>query len=370
MSGTTVQKSVRSNPKNVARQSMMTVQTDMMMQGTYVSNGGMHEQEAANNDFESIDKLDQLGINRGDIKKAKDAGFYTCQSLVMNTKKTLCAIRGLSEGKIEKMLEGARKMVKTAGWMSATDAEVLRQRDVIKISVGADTVNQILGGGIETKAITEIFGEFRTGKTQLCHTLCVTSQLPIELGGGAGKVAFIDCEGTFRPERIRPIAERFGLDSDAVLNNIVMARAYTYEHQFELLIAIAAKMVEEPFRLLIMDSITTNLRVDFSGRGELAERQQRLAQLLNRLKKVGEEFNVAVVITNQVISDPSGGAMFVADPKKPVGGHVLAHASTVRLSLRKGKAEQRVVKIIDSPNMCEGEASFAICPEGVIDYKD
>ncbi|KAL6772111.1 DMC1 [Auxenochlorella protothecoides x Auxenochlorella symbiontica] len=129
-------------------------------------------------------------------------------------------------------------------------------------------------------------------------------------------------------------------------------------------------MAEEPFKLLIMDSIAANMRVDYSGRGELAERQQKLGLLMNRMRKLADEFNIAILITNQVISDPSGGAMFVVDPKKPVGGHVMAHASTIRLSVRKGKAEQRLMKVVDAPNLAEAEASYAISGQGIIDYKD
>ncbi|KAK3425486.1 hypothetical protein EUGRSUZ_F02361, partial [Eucalyptus grandis] len=139
-----------------------------------------------------------------------------------------------------------------------------------------------------------------------------------------------------RPDRIIPIAERFGMDPGAVLDNIIYARAYTYEHQYNLLLGLAAKMSEEPFRLLIVDSVIALFRVDFTGRGELAERQQKLAQMLSRIIKIAEEFNVAVYMTNQVIADPSGG-VFISDPKKPAGGHVLAHAATIRLMFRKGK---------------------------------
>uniref|UniRef100_A0A0D9XWU5 RecA family profile 1 domain-containing protein n=1 Tax=Leersia perrieri TaxID=77586 RepID=A0A0D9XWU5_9ORYZ len=216
---------------------------------------------------------------------------------------------------------------------------LIKRKSVVRITTGSQALDELLGGGIETLCITEAFGEFRSGKTQLAHTLCVSTQLPIHMHGGNGKVAYIDTEGTFRPERIVPIAERFGMDANAVLDNIIYARAYTYEHQYNLLLGLAAKMAEEPFRLLIVDSVIALFRVDFSGRGELAERQQKLAQMLSRLTKIAEEFNVAVYITNQVIADPGGG-MFITDPKKPAGGHVLAHAATIRLMLRKGKGEQ------------------------------
>ncbi|CAO2832076.1 unnamed protein product [Amaranthus hypochondriacus] len=317
--------------------------------------------------FEAIDKLISHGINAGDVKKLQDAGIYTCNGLMMHTKKSLTGIKGLSEAKVDKICEAAEKIV-NFGYMTGSDA-LLRRNAVIRITTGSQALDELLGGGIETSSITETFGEFRSGKTQLAHTLCVTTQLPTSMKGGNGKVAYIDTEGTFRPDRIVPIAEKFGMDAAAVLDNIIYARAYTYEHQHNLLLGLAAKMAEEPFRLLIVDSVIALFRVDFSGRGELAERQQKLAQMLSRLIKIAEEFNVAVYLTNQVISDPAGG-VFVTDPKKPAGGHVLAHASTIRLMFRKGKGEQRICKVFDAPNLPEAEAVFQITPGGIADAKD
>lgn len=163
-----------------------------------------------------------------------------------------------------------------------------------------------------------ITGEFRCGKTQLSHTLCVTAQLPHDMGGGNGRVAFIDTENTFRPERIVEICTRFDLNPDDVLDNIVVARAYTSEHQLELLDHVAARMAADRFALLIVDSATALFRVDFTGRGELATRQQRLNQFMSALAKIAEQFNVAVWITNQVMSTPD--AMAFAADKKPIGG--------------------------------------------------
>ncbi|KAJ1697108.1 hypothetical protein LUZ63_005620 [Rhynchospora breviuscula] len=303
--------------------------------------------------FESIDKLISQGINAGDVKKLQDAGIYTCNGLMMHTKKSLTGIKGLSEAKVDKICEAADKIV-SMGYVTGSDL-LQKRKQIVKITTGSQALDELLGGGIETAALTEAFGEFRSGKTQLAHTLCVSTQLPISMHGGNGKVAYIDTEGTFRPDRIVPIAERFGMDAGAVLDNIIYARAYTYEHQYNLLLGLAAKMAEEPFRLLILDSVIALFRVDFTGRGELAERQQKLAQMLSRITKIAEEFNVAVYMTNQVIADPGGG-VFITDPKKPAGGHVLAHASTVRMMLRKGKGEQRVAKIIDAPNLAEAEA--------------
>eukprot|EP00850_Spirogloea_muscicola_P010868 SM000065S20217 [mRNA] locus=s65:329172:331881:- [translate_table: standard] len=337
--------------------------------------GLKHESDEEEDCFEPIDKLTAHGINAGDVKKLQEAGIFTCNGLMMRTKKALCNIKGLSEAKVDKILEASEKLVVSSslpyisiGPQICFNGPVQRKA-VVKITTGSSAFDELLGGGIETMSITEAFGEFRTGKTQIAHTLCVSTQLPLSMNGGNGKVAYVDTEGTFRPERIVPIAERFGLDASAVLDNIVYARAYTHEHQFNLLLGLAAKMSEEPFKLLVVDSITALFRVDFSGRGELAERQQKLAQMLSRLIKIAEEFNVAVFITNQVIADPGGGT-FVADPKKPAGGHVLAHASTVRLMLRKGKGEQRICKVYDAPSLPEAECTYQITNGGITDAKD
>ena len=213
-----------------------------------------------------------------------------------------------------------------------------------------------------------IAGEFRCGKTQISHTLCVTAQLSIEDGGGDGRVAFIDTENTFRPERIAEICERFELDADEVLDNIIVARAYTSEMQIGLLRSVAMQMAVTRFSLLVVDSATSLFRVDFSGRGELSERQQKLNRFMSGLMKIAETYNVAVFLTNQVMAVPD--SMSFGPDKKPIGGHVMAHASTTRLALRKGRGEQRICKVMDSPLMPEAEATFAIGPGGVIDATD
>ena len=136
---------------------------------------------------------------------------------------------------------------------------------------------------MESGSITELFGEFRTGKTQLCHTLCVTCQMPISEGGGGGMAMYIDTEGTFKPERIIQIAQRFGLDEKKVLDNIAYARAYNTDQQTTLLIQAAALMCENRFALLIVDSATHLYRTDYSGRGELSIRQMHLAKFLRTL---------------------------------------------------------------------------------------
>ncbi|XP_064608108.1 meiotic recombination protein DMC1/LIM15 homolog [Liolophura sinensis] len=320
--------------------------------------------------FQDIDMLQNHGINVADIKKLKQAGICTVKGVQMTTRKKMCNIKGISEAKMEKIKEAATKLC-DPGFLTALEYADKRKQ-VFKVSTGSVELDKLLGGGMESMSITEAFGEFRTGKTQLSHTLCVTAQLPGANGYTGGKVIFIDTENTFRPDRLRDIADRFNLDQSAVLDNVLYARAYTSEHQYEILDFVAAKFHEEAgvFKLLIIDSIMALFRVDYSGRGELADRQQKLAQLLSRLQKVSEEYNVAVFVTNQMTADPGATMSFQADPKKPIGGNILAHASTVRISLRKGRAENRIAKIYDSPDLPENEATFAITTGGVADVKE
>lgn len=236
------------------------------------------------------------------------------------------------------------------------------------MSTGSKQLDDVLGGGVLSMSITEVFGEFRCGKTQLCHTLCVTAQLPKDMGGSEGKVAYIDTEGTFRPDRIRSIAERFQVDADACLENISYARALNSEHQMELAEQLGLQFADGTYRLLVVDSIMACFRVDYSGRGELNDRQQKLNQHLSSLIRLAEDYNVAVFLTNQVQSDPGASSLFAAaDGRKPVGGHILAHASATRILLRKGRGEERVAKLQDSPDMAEKECVYVIGEGGIKD---
>eukprot|EP00906_Rhabdomonas_costata_P020435 RCo029746 len=312
--------------------------------------------------------LETCGIAAVDLKKLAEAGYHTVESVVMVPRKHLALVKGLSEAKLDKIIQEALKII-PSGFTTATEYHESRSA-IVSISTGAKALDTLLGGGMETGSLTEIYGEFRTGKTQLCHTLCVTCQLPIANGGGEGKALFIDTEGTFRPERCRAIAARYGLDPDEVLDNISYARAFNSEHQQSLLLQASALMSECRYALMVVDSATALFRTDYSGRGELAPRQMALAKFLRTLSRLADEFGVAVVITNQVVAQVDGAAMFTADPKKPIGGNIIAHASTTRLSLRKSRGEQRVCRVVDSPCLREDEAVFNISEEGIVDSKE
>ncbi|KAK3929118.1 DNA repair protein RAD51-like protein 1 [Frankliniella fusca] len=292
------------------------------------------EEDADDFGPQNIKKLTSQGISAADLKKLQEAGYNTIESIAFAPRKDLIAIKGISEQKADKLIAESSKLV-PMGFTTATEFHQKRS-EIIQLTTGSAELDRLLGGGIETGSITEIFGEFRTGKTQLCHTLAVTCQLPIDQSGGEGKCLYIDTENTFRPERLVAVAERYNLSPTDVLDNVAFARAYNTDHQTKLLVMASAMMIEsrqankDIYALLIIDSATALYRTDYSGRGELAARQQHLARFMRMLLRLADEFGVAVVITNQVVAQVDGASLFAADPKKPIGGNIIAHASTTR----------------------------------------
>ncbi|KAJ3721467.1 Rad51-domain-containing protein [Lentinula raphanica] len=305
-----------------------------------------------------VSKLQEAGIHPNDIKKLSDAGLNTVESVAFTPKKHLVTIKGISELKADKILAEVRLAQKIVplGFQSATEVHA-RRSELVHITTGSKQLDALLGGGIETGAITELFGEFRTGKSQICHTLAVTCQLPVSMGGGEGKCLYIDTEGTFRPVRLLAVAERYGLNGEEVLDNVAYARAYNADHQNALLTNASALMSES--------------RTDFSGRGELSSRQTHLGKFLRTLQRLADEFGIAVVVTNQVMSSPDAAAgPYAGNEKKPIGGNIMAHASTTRLQLKKSRGNTRSCKIYDSPCLPEMETHFAILASGIGDPEE
>lgn len=283
------------------------------------------------------------------------------------TIRKLAEVKGISEAKVLKLKELVKTMV-PMDFKTAADA-LEDRKALVTLTTGSVELDKLLEGGVETGSITEVFGEFRTGKTQLCHTLCITCQMPVTEGGAEGKAIYIDTEGTFRPNRLQAIAERFGLDPVVALENVAYARAHNSEHQMELLKMAAAIMSQDRYALLVVDSATALFRTDYTGRGELSERQMQMAQFLRQLTRLAEEFGVAVFMTNQVVANPDGMS-FAKDSTKPIGGNIVAHAATTRLRLRKGRGENRICTVFDSPTLPEADAQFAVSAQGVCDATD
>jgi DNA repair protein RadA len=302
------------------------------------------------------------GVGEATAEKLRDAGFKTVESIAVANVGSLKEATGMGESMVQKVINAARDMLQI-GFMTGT--EVWEKRKSLKrISTGSSVLDQLLGGGVETQAITEFFGEFGSGKTQICHQLAVNTQLPEEqLGLGQGTL-YLDTENTFRPERIVHMSEAVGLNPTEVLDKIIVARAYTSDHQ--ILMAEKAEEIlgEKDIGLIVVDSLTSQFRSDYSGRGMLADRQQKLNRHMHSLQRLADIYNLAVVVTNQVMARPD---FFFGDPTAPIGGHIVGHSSTFRIYLRKSKGGKRVARLIDSPSLPEGEAIFSIGMEGIRD---
>ena len=323
-----------------------------------------HNNQENETEYHSIELLQESGINNNDIKKLIEAGFNSLESLAYTPKKNLVIIKGLSDIKVDKIMKVVNEILNLG--IRPCKVALEERKKITRITSGSKELDMLLGGGFESNSITELFGEFRTGKTQICHTLCVTCQLPKSNGGGEGKAIYIDTEGTFRPEKLIPIAERFGLDPKEVIENVFYARAYNSDHQNRLLLQVCGLMCEHKFSLLIVDSATALYRTDYLGRGELSNRQMSLAKFLRNLQKIADEHKIVVVITNQVVATVDGNS-FGGNDKKPIGGHIMAHACQTRLFLKKGLKQNRICKIYDSPSLPESEATYSITDKGIDD---
>ncbi len=305
---------------------------------------------------------DLPGIGEVTAEKLRAAGYGEFSSLAAAMPHELAELVGMSVESAKKAIEAAKTMVEI-GYETA-DAVFERRKSIVKIKTGSTALDDLIGGGVETMAITEMYGKFSSGKSQLGFQLSVNVQRPVEKGGLGGGVLFIDTEATFRPERIVQLAEAQDMDPQQVLKNIVVARAENSDHQIILAERSDEIIQKNNIKLIVIDSLTSHFRSDYLGRGALSERQQKLNKHVHTLQKLAEKYNLAVYVTNQVMDNP--GILF-GDPTTPIGGHVLAHMSTYRLYVRKSKEDKRIARLVDSPNMPEGEAVFKVTPKGLDD---
>ena len=327
---------------------------------------GLMETEEDSKKIKKEAKLTDIpGIGPGIAIKLESAGIYDLMGLAVMGPSDLAELAGVGQAVARKAIQAARGMMEL-GFTDGIEFDKKR-KDIHYITTGSENFDNLLGGkGLESKAITEAYGAFGSGKTQLGLTLAVNTQLPKEQGGVNGKAVYIDTEGTFRPERIRQIAGAIGANPEKVLKNILVARAFNSDHQILLLDKITELIKEqgEPIKLVVIDSLTAHFRAEFAGRGQLADRQQRLNRYLHQLMRLAEQHNLTVFVTNQVMSNP---AMMFGDPTTAIGGNIVGHASTFRIYLRRGKAGSRVAKLIDSPNLPDDEAQFYVTEAGVRD---
>jgi len=302
------------------------------------------------------------GVGEKTAEKLRECGYEDMMSVATASASEIAAVADMGEGTAGKVIAAARDALEMG---FETGLAAMAKREAIKkIPTGSTNLDTLLGGGIETGAITECYGAFGSSKTQIAHQLSVNVQLPIEDGGLGGSVLYIDTEHTFRPERIKQMCDARGLDSNEILQNIHIGKAYNSDHQ--ILLAEKAKeiMKERNIKLVVVDSLMSHFRSDYIGRGSLSGRQQKLNKHLHTLHKLADTYNAAVYLTNQVMSKPD---MLFGDPTVAVGGHVLHHAATFRIYLRKSKGDTRIAKLVDAPNLPDGETVFKITDAGVVD---
>ncbi|MDO8740208.1 MAG: DNA repair and recombination protein RadA [Candidatus Woesearchaeota archaeon] len=304
--------------------------------------------------------MDLPGVGAATAEKLQTCGYNDLMSVAVASPAELVEIAGVTEATARKMIQAARSSLDMG---FETGAELLQKRQgVKKLSVGSKAFDALLGGGFESAAITECFGEFGSGKTQVGHILSVMCQKD----DPDAVAVYIDTENTFRPERIIQLARGAGLEPEQVLNNIKVARAYNSDHQM-LLAEKTEDLIKKQglkVKLVVIDSLTAHFRAEFVGRGTLADRQQKLNKHMHTLMRIADTNNLCVYVTNQVMAKPD---MFFGDPTQAIGGHIVAHASTFRIYLRKGKKGSRVAKLVDSPNLPEAECNFFVEEGGLKD---
>ena len=303
------------------------------------------------------------GVGEATLNKLIKAGFNSLESIAYTPPSIIREESGLGDKTTEKLIKASMEQL-NIGFKSA-DAIWEIRKNIARITSSSQELDDVLGGGIETGSVIEFFGEFRTGKTQIMHQLCVNVQLPKEKGGLEGRALYIDTEGTFRPERIIQMAEGLDLDYNTVLKNIVFGRAYNSDHQILLIKEATSIIKEKNIKLIVVDSLIGHFRSEYIGRGTLANRQQTINSHLHDLLRLCDIYpDLAIVLTNQVQSKPD---VFYGNPLRAAGGNIVAHGSTIRVFLRKGKGEQRIAKIVDAPHLPEGEAIFSITENGITD---
>jgi len=313
-------------------------------------------------------RLDSLaGVGPVTTRKLNDAGVHSIMDLIVRGPVEVAELTGMDIDTAGKLVEKAREGLVEGGLIAkdfVSASELYKKRlSIGKITTGTECLDTLFEGGVETQALTEVYGEFGCGKTQFCHTMAVQVQKSKEEGGLGGGVLYMDSENTFRPERIVSIAKANGMDPEKVLDNIIVARAYNSSHQMLILEEASSMINENNIKLLVSDSAVGLFRSEYLGRGTLATRQQKLNRFVHLLVRLAETYNIASIMTNQVMSSPD---QFFGDPTKPIGGNVVAHTSTYRIYFKKS-GKKRIARMVDSPHHPEQEVIFGLGEEGVID---
>jgi len=306
-------------------------------------------------------------INARQIKLLQESGISSAEALAMSPHIIISEIDGLGEKTAKKLIWNARNALGMSEFITAEDIDENTQY----ITTGSAELNRILGGGFQTGKLTEVYGPFKSGKTNLAHTISVSVQLPKNKGGLGAKVAYIDTENTFSKEKIKRIAKRFGMDPNKVLSGIFHARIFSSDHQAQMITKAESLCKTRGVRLIIMDSLMALMRAEYVGIGMLARRQAVLNNMIHALSRIAETYNCAVLLTNQVATKMMG--MFSSDDA--IGGNIIAHGCHFRVMFRtKGFSSNNSLKrravIVDAPDLPPEEAEFFITSVGIADTEN
>jgi len=308
---------------------------------------------------------DLPGIGPATAQKLSELGFHTVESLATATAREL-ELAGIGEKKAMEVIHEARSCIDVS-FIRADELLKMRQ-NVLRLTTGSKALDELLGGGLETQTITEFYGEYGSGKSQMCHQLCVNVQLPPERGGLDGGALYIDTENTFRTERIVQMAKNLEMNPEDIIKNIIFAEAYTSDHQAFLVDNADEVIKDNNIRLIIVDSLVSHFRSEYLGREMLAERQQKLNKHMHKLIRLARAFNAVAIVTNQVMAKPD---VFFGEAVHPVGGHIVAHTSHTRVFLRKtAPGPVRIARLVSSPYLPEGERIFKITENGIEDVTE
>jgi DNA repair protein RadA len=328
------------------------------------------DEESRDKDTEQVKKKYELiedlpGVGPATAQKLRELGYHTVESLAMATARELEPI-GVGEKKGFAIIEAARSAI---GVSFIRADELLKMREnVLRLTSGSRALDNILDGGLETQTITEFYGEYGSGKSQICHQLCVNVQLPPERGGLNGSALYVDTENTFRLERIVQMSNHLGLEPEKVARNIIYAEAYTSDHQMFLLENADEVIKANNVKLIIVDSLTAHFRSEYIGREMLASRQQKLNKHMHKLIGLARAFNAVAVVTNQVMAKPD---IFFGDAVQPIGGHIVGHTSHTRVYLRRAaRGPIRIARLVSSPYLPEGEEILKVTENGIEDVSE
>ena len=305
------------------------------------------------------------GVGAVTTKKLESFGIINIIDVCVRGGKEVSEITGVDKSKANNWVFNSQKILEEHGLIRKTDMDIMElmeyQEAQPRLASKCNEVDDLFSGGLVSEAVYEVYGEFGCGKTQLCLSLAAEALANDE------PVVWIDCEDTFKPRRLKEIMLARELATEENIDEKLSNVKYFYTPNTEQLLgtvdSLSKLMLEIHPRIVILDGAIGQFREEYLGRGTLSERQNQIARLMTHIKNLSFYFRCVVLFTNQVQSDPS--VMF-GDPVKPIGGNIVAHASTYRVYLKKS-GKKRIARMVDSPEHEQKDASYQLTVKGIED---